>query len=141
MSARARAAWFRTRSNETLHHVLVEGGRAACHPGIKPFEGSEPRPRAELDPRSRICERCELRLRAQVMLASIKPARPVASSRRFTASKVWEMLTPLQREAILGWFAGSYAPARNAARFPLIKVAHLTHAESIIAEHWKGMEP
>lgn len=57
---------------------------------------------------------------------------------RETATNTWAKLTPLEREAILAWFLGSYCPMTYAVRYPLIKTDTLNSASSAIAEHWKG---
>lgn len=55
-----------------------------------------------------------------------------------TASQTWAQLTLMEREALLGWFLGSYAPSTHAARFPLRKTETLTGAVKAVSANWRG---
>lgn len=140
--------WFSTRSNGTLHHALAEGTCgirvAKCNSAIVPRLKEEARPQGELPEYAKFCPRCWTKIGAPVVEPKPEdtaPVRVATEVKRLTASQTWERLTLVQREALLGWFVGSYAPSRNAARFPLVKTTILTHAEMVIAENWRGLEP
>jgi hypothetical protein len=56
-----------------------------------------------------------------------------------TATQVWSKLTLVQREALLGWVLGSYAPTVHATQFPLRKNETMTRAVSVISANWVGV--
>jgi hypothetical protein len=141
--------WFTSKTNGALYHARVdETGTAQCSVNIKPSTTSGLATADELDRNEGavICLRCKAKLaRAATGVVRDLAVEPVAQPspeqpKRLTATQAWNNLTLLQREALLGWFLGSYAPTNNAARFPLRKTPMLTHAEKIIAETWKGAE-
>lgn len=136
-------AWFATKNNEVLHHALfAETGTARCNSGIKPRFKDDGTPAAELPDHAQLCSRCRHKLSAPAVDAVAEEAKPEQAEKpkKLTATQMWGYLTLLQREQVLAWFVATYAPSRNAARFQLTKSPALTHAESLIAEKWEGMQ-
>lgn len=137
--------WFSTKNNHVLHHAQdATTKNAVCNQTIRPRMAETAHPIAELGDHAMFCPRCRAKLARAV--TGVAQAEPVTKPeqvkpKRLTATQTWNCLTLLQREQIMAWFVATYAPARNAARFQLIKSPALTHAESIIAERWQGMEP
>lgn len=139
--------WFATKNNQVLHHALSPQGAAMCNRTFLPRTKDTAYPREELAGYAELCGKCLAKVRREstgVVQLAVEPVSVQVveeKPRRLTASQTWECLTLLQREQVLAWFVATYAPSRNAARFQLTKNASLTHAESIIAERWKGMGP
>jgi hypothetical protein len=138
--------WFTAKSNGVLFHALSEASQSAhCHSTIRPHprQIEHLTDRDGLPENAKLCDRCKYRLAAPAFLESVEPIAKQEQGKplRLTASQMWNHLTLLQREQILAWFITTYAPSRNAARFQLTKNPSLTHAESLIVEHWKGIEP
>jgi hypothetical protein len=137
----ARARWFFTKSNHVLHHALnAETGTATCNRVIVPRIKGEAWAPSELIDEAQFCPRCLHRIKDLPVIDTAQSlAKTQGKPKRLTASQTRERLTLLQREQLLAWFVATYAPSRNAARFVLTKNPSLTHAESVIAETWKGM--
>lgn len=137
--------WFATKNNHILHHALSPQGAAMCNRTFRPRTRDTGYPRDELSSHAELCGKCFAKIRREstgVVESAAEPVQVVEEKpKRLTASQTWECLTLLQHEQLLAWFVTTYAPSRNAARFQLTKNPSLTHAESIIAERWKGMEP
>jgi hypothetical protein len=136
--------WFPTKSNHVLHHALnPDTGGARCNQTVRPRTAGTGHSRDELSDQAVTCSRCHTKVKADVaplQAEDLAPDPAPEKPKRLTATQMWATLTLLQREQILAWFVTTYAPSRNVARFQLTKNPSLTHAESIIAEQWEGME-
>lgn len=130
----AKVSWFGTPGGQFWHARSAESNYPVCHRGIV-LDLSNPEPAADgldrLFVRSRRqCAKC---------VARLERMERATQNARLTASQTWEKLEPAQREAMLGWVLGSYAPSVHAAQFPLLKSETMTRAVNMISEHWRGV--
>lgn len=130
------ARWFGTAGGKFFHALSAGSDYSVCHRGIVLDQG-DPMPVGPADlcvaraGHKRTCSKCVIRLERLARVAEKRAGR-------LTASQAWEQLGPAQREALLGWFLGSYAPSTYAQRYPLIKNDLLTSAACAVGQHWKG---
>lgn len=133
MTAAAEVTWFGTPGGKFWHARSSGSNYPVCHRGIV-LDLSNPMPSPGETPERglenvRRCSKCVIRLERMARMAR---------NTRLTASQTWERLEPAQREALLGWFLGSYAPSTYAQRYPLIKSETLTGAACTVSQYWKG---
>lgn len=131
----AKVSWFGTPGGQFWHARSAESNYPVCHRGIV-LDLSNPMPIDEADlcvvraGHKRTCSKC---------VARLERMERATQNARLTASQTWEKLEPAQREAMLGWVLGSYAPSVHAAQFPLLKSETMTRAVNMISEHWRGV--
>lgn len=129
------AKWFGTGRGGLWHALSAGSNYSVCHRGIvldldNPMPGPNDVDRLFVRPR-RQCSKCMTRLETLARMAEKRNAR-------LTATQTWEKLDLAEREALLGWFLGSYAPSTYAQHYPLVKNETLTGAVCTVSQHWKG---